>query len=216
MPITGRGFSKPGPYHSAHPSIWYCYFSIYVQNALSYFMAEKKLETTEAIDLNEEKILFEWEAPERVYQQRTKDFWVTAISILVLLSVILIFIKEYFLIMALMAVLFLYYALSTVEPGKIKNKITNWGIYFGELRYSWNVFEKFWFKKSMSTSTINFGTSLKFPRVVTMVINPTDEDKIKDICVKRIPLLESPPTFVDKLTKWFGDRLPLEDRKADK
>ena len=34
MPITGRGFSKPGPYHSAHPSIWYCYFSIYVQNAL--------------------------------------------------------------------------------------------------------------------------------------------------------------------------------------
>lgn len=216
MPITGRGFSKPGPYHSAHPSIWYCYFSIYSQNALSYFMAENNVEVTAAIDLNEEKVLFEWEAPERVYQQRNKDFWVTAIAILVLLSVILIFIKEYYLIMALMAVLFLYYALSTVEPGTIKNIITNRGIYFGELRYSWDILEKFWFKKNPSTSTINFGTLLKFPRVITMVINSADEDNIKDICVKRIPLLENAPTFVDKLTKWFGDRLPLEDRKADK
>lgn len=115
--------------------------------------------------------------------------------------------------MALVSVLFLYYALSSVPPGEVDNKITNRGVYFGELHYSWDVLEKFWFKKSLSTTTVNFGTLLKFPRMVTMVIDEKDEGKIKEIVVKRIPLLENSPTFVDKLTKWFADRLPLEDRK---
>lgn len=177
------------------------------------FMAEKKAIPVEVVDLNEEKVLFEWTAPERAYQERDKDFWITAIAILILVSVILIFIKEFFLIMALGAVLFLYYVLATVPPGEITHKITNRGIYFGEVHYPWDFLEKFWFKKSLSMATINFGTRIKFPRVVMMVINEKNQEKIKDIVVKRIPLLEDPPTFVDRMTKWFADRLPLEDRK---
>ena len=167
-------------------------------------------------DINEERVLFEWEAAERSYQKRNKDFWVTAIAILVLVSVILIFIKEFYLIVALISVLFLYYALSSVPPGTIKNKITNRGLYFGELKYEWAVLKKFWFKKNLSTQTINFGTDLRFPRMVSLIIDPKDEEKLKEIVVKRIPMLESSPTFVDRLTKWVGERLPLEDREGTK
>jgi hypothetical protein len=174
------------------------------------------LPNNDTVELNEEKTLFEWEAAERSYQKRNKDFWVTAVAILILVSVILIFIKEFFLIMALISVLFLYYALSSVPPEKIKNKITNRGLYFGELRYEWKDLKKFWFKKSMSSDTINFATSLKFPRVVSLVIDPKDTEKLKEIVVKRIPHLESSPTFVDRLTQWFAARLPLEDREATK
>jgi hypothetical protein len=163
-------------------------------------------------NINEEKVLFEWEAAERSYQKRDRDFWITAISILVLVSVILIFIKEFFLILALVSVLFLYYVLSTVPPSKAKYKITNWGIYFGEARYAWDNFEKFWFGKSLGSDMINFGTVLRFPRSVSLVINPNDQEKLKEIVVKKIPLIENSPTFVDKLTKWAGERLPLEDR----
>jgi len=49
-----------------------------------------------------------------------------------------------------------------------------------------------------------------------MVIKAEDREKLKEIIVKRIPLLNESPTFVDKLTKWFGEHLPLEDRKATK
>ena len=170
----------------------------------------------EVIDQNEEKVLFEWEAAERAYQKKDKDFWVTAIAILILVSVILIFIKEFFLIMALISVLFLYYTLSAVPPGKVKNKLTNRGIYFGELRYSWKNLKKFWFKKSMSSDTICFETELRFPRMVSLVIHPDDMGKLKEIVLKRIPMLETSPTFVDRLTKWFADRLPLEDRSDKK
>ena len=149
---------------------------------------------------------------ERSYQERDRDFWVTAIALLVLVSVILFFIKEFFLIIALGSVLFLYYVLSTVPPSKVKNKLTNRGIYFGESRYEWGWLERFWFGKSLSSKMVHFETKLRFPRQISLVINPEDEEKIKAIAVKRIPLLESSPTFVDKVTKWFGERLPLENR----
>jgi len=179
-------------------------------------MDEKKIPENEVNDLNEEKVLFEWEAPERAYQKKDKDFWVTAVAILILVSVILIFIKEFFLIMALISVLFLYYAMSAVPPGVIKNKLTNRGLYFGELRYEWGILKKFWFKNSLSNQTINFETDLRFPRMVSLVIDPKNQEELKKIVVKRIPLLEDSPTFVDRLTKWFAERLPLEDREKDK
>lgn len=167
-------------------------------------------------NLNEERVLISWEAPERAYQKKNRDFWVTAVAILILVSVILIFIKEFFLIMALISVLFLYYALSAVPPGMIKSKLTNRGLYFGELRYEWKDLEKFWFKKNMSSQTINFETKLRFPRLISLVIDPRDMDDFKEIIIKKIPHLENSPTFVDRLTKWFAERLPLEDREKDK
>lgn len=179
-------------------------------------MTQSQNPTNEINDLYEEKVLFEWEAPERAYQKKGKDFWVTSVAILILVSVILIFINEFFLIMALISVLFVYYALSSVPPGTVKNKLTNRAVYFGELRYEWNGLQNFWFKKSLSNQTINFDTMLRFPRMVSLVIDPEDQEKIKEIAIKRIPLLENSPTFVDRLTKWFADRLPLEDRKEDK
>lgn len=182
-----------------------------VENVLN-TAAEKEVKI-DFEDINDEKVLFEWEAPERAYQKRDRDFWITAIAILVLVSVILFFVKEYFLIVALGSVLFLYYVLATVPPHRITNKITNRGIYFGSLRYEWIDLENFYFKKNLSNDEVLFGTMLRFPRQIAMVIDATDRDKIKAIVVKKIPFMEASPRFIDKLTKWFADRLPLEKRE---
>ena len=120
---------------------------------ISYFIADKKEpvskpEKTEA-ERGIEKVWFEWQAPERTFQRRNRDFWITAISILVLVGVILIFIKEFYLIVALMSALFLYYGLSTVPPSTVTNKITNKAVYFGDLRYEWVLLRRFWFKTSV-------------------------------------------------------------------
>lgn len=168
------------------------------------------------IDTNEEKVLFEWTAPERAFQKREKDFWVTAIAILILVAVIFIFIKEFSLVIALGSLLFLFYVLSTVPPSNVSYRITNRGIYFGETHYYWDVLEKFWFKPSLSTEMIHFGTILRFPTAVSLVINSKDKEKIKEIVLTKIPLIETAPNFVDKLTKWFAERLPLETRVQEK
>jgi uncharacterized membrane protein YvbJ len=65
----------------------------------------------EFTDVNEERVLLEWTAAERAYKKRDRDYWVTAVAILILVSVILVFIKEFFLIMALVSLLFLYYVM---------------------------------------------------------------------------------------------------------
>jgi len=162
---------------------------------------------------NEEKVLFEWEAPERSFKKRDKDFWITTIAILVLFSVVLIFIKEFFLVVALVSVLFLYYVLSTVQPRMVKNKITNRGIKLEESTYDWRILLRFWFKKSLNSELLEFETNLRLPRQVSLVINEADKERIKEIVLKKLPLVESSPNFVDKLTKWFADRLPLEKRE---
>src|SRR4030043_375499 len=161
----------------------------------------QSVKITNPEELNEEKFLFEWEAPERTFQRRDRDFWITAIAILALVSVIFIFIKEFFLVIALGSVLFLYYVLSTVPPGNVKNKISNRGIYFGEARYGWDILERFWFKKSLSYELLLIETRLKFPRQISLVINPADKERIKGIITKRITRLEDSPSTVDKLAK---------------
>ena len=165
------------------------------------------------LDWNDEKIKFEWMAPERAYQKKDRDFWITVISILLLVSVILFFVKEFFLIVALVSVLFLYYVLSTVPPQDIKYKITNRGIYFGENRYEWDMFTRFWFKTSLSNEMIHFETILRFPSQISLVINKEDKERIKELVVKKLPLIEESPNFVDKLTKWGVSKLPLEKKK---
>ena len=167
-------------------------------------------------DWNEEKTKIEWESPERAFQKRNKDFWITIIAILILVSVILIFVKEFLLIVALASSLFLYYVMSTVPPKDIKYKITNRAIYFGEGNYKWDLLTRFWFKKSLSSEMIHFETKLRFPRQVSLVINEEDKEKIKEIVLKKLPMVEYSPNFIDKLTKWFADRLPLEKKKTEK
>jgi len=166
-------------------------------------------------DWNDEKIRFEWEAAERSYKKRDKDFWITVISILVLTSVILFFVKEFFLIVALVSALFLYYVLSTVPPQEIKYKITNRGIYFGETRYEWDLLSRFWFAKSLDSEMIHFETILRFPRQISLVIKPEDKDRIKEIVVKKLPLIEESPNFVDKLTKKMVKMIPLEKKEKN-
>jgi hypothetical protein len=198
-------------YHSPHPSLGGLVYQIFAKCFIIILMAKKIKKILE--DTNEEKTLFEWEAPERAFKKRDKDFWITVIAILVLFSVILFFIQEFFLIMALVSLLFLYYVLATVPPENVKNKITNRGVYFGKSQYDWDILELFWFRKNLDSELLEFETDLNVPRQITLVINEEDKEKIKEIVLKKLPLIESSPTFVDKLTKWFTDRLPLEKRE---
>ncbi|MFA5828392.1 MAG: hypothetical protein WC841_03490 [Candidatus Shapirobacteria bacterium] len=164
-------------------------------------------------DPSEEKTVFEWVAAERAFKNRDKDFWVTAISILVIVGIILFLIGESMLIIALCSILFLYYVLSTVPPQNVNYKITNRGLYFGELNYTWDVLERFWFKNSLDSEMMFIETKLRFPRQISFVINPADKEKLLDIMKRKIPLTENPPSAMDKTVKWFGNHLPLEKRQ---
>ncbi len=169
----------------------------------------------EVLPVREEKVLITWTAPERTFKTRDKEFWVTAIAILILVSVILFFVKEFFLILALMALIFLYYVLSTVPPGNIQNKITTKGIYVGSTHcYNWDFLKRYWFKTQFDQTILSLETKINFPRVISLIIPLKYRKKIEKIMNKYLPYEESPPGFVDKLTAWTINRLPLEDKNS--
>lgn len=167
----------------------------------------------EVLPVKEEKDLYQWEALERPYQTKDKEFWTTALSILGLVSLILIFVKEWFLIAALFALAFFYYVLTTVPPQKAKYKITNKGVYLGiSQRVDWENLKRFWFDRKWGHDLLHLETLLNFPKVISFVINTAEKGKVESIIAKFIPKEETSPNFLDKFSTWVTKKLPLETK----
>lgn len=174
---------------------------------------EPQTQPLEVLPVREEKTLFTWTAPERAFKTRDKEFWITAIAILVLVSIILFFVKEFFLILALIALIFLYYVLSTVPPESVQHKLTTKGVYIGSThRYDWDFLKKYWFKSQFDQIILSIEARAGFPSVLALIVPIKDQQEIQKIMNKYLPYEESPPGFVDKLTAWTLKRLPLEDK----
>ncbi len=167
------------------------------------------------LDSNIEKDIYVWVQMERPFKKRNREFWLTAIAILILVSVLFVYMKEFLLIMSLFSALFLFYAMSTVEPHRIKYRLTNRGIYWGDSRMEWDLLKRFWIKNSLDSEVIYFETHLRFPRQVSMVINKEDKEELKKIIARRIPCLDDSPVFVDKIANWASKKFPLETKKSE-
>lgn len=165
----------------------------------------------EVLPSKEEKTLVEWEALERPFQKKDKDFWTTILSVLGLVSLILFFVKEWFLIATLVALVFLYYVLTTVKPEKRKYKITNKGVYItSSERIDWDFLRRFWISEKWDHEMVHLDTWLKFPRVISLVIPTEKKEELIEILEKYIPQEETSPQFLDKFSTWVTNKLPLE------
>ncbi|MFH1561679.1 MAG: hypothetical protein ABID04_03855 [Patescibacteria group bacterium] len=168
----------------------------------------------EVLAVKQEKVLLTWRALERPYQKKDKEFWMTALSVLGLVCLILFFVKEWFLILALLALVFLYYALTTVAPKETEYKITTKGVYISASQvFAWDVLRRFWLDKKWGQDMIRFETWLNFPRVVGLVIAPDKKEEIEKTVAKYLPEEAMSPTAFDKLSSWLADKFPLETKK---
>lgn len=182
-------------------------------------MEKKKYEDQDdgmIMDMNIEKDIFNWSQMERPFKKRNREFWLTSMAILILVSIIFVFMKEFMLVVALFSILFLYYVMSTVPPSVIKYRITNRGIYWGDSRMEWDLLKRFWMKPNLDSEVVYFETYLRFPRQVSIVINPEDKDFLKKLIARRIPCLDDSPQFVDKLNLWISKKIPMDSKKAQK
>lgn len=172
---------------------------------------EKKTQPLEVLPVKEEKVLYQWEALERPYQKKNKEFWTTVISILGLVSLILFFVKEWFLIAALVGLVFFYYVLTTVPPGKAEYKITTQGVYISpSQKLSWEILRRFWIDEKWDHQILHLETWLNFPRVASFVVDK--EKKVEEILKKYLPQEKSSPNALDKFSSWLSKKFPLESK----
>lgn len=153
-----------------------------------------------------EKDLFSWSAQSRPFQQRGREFWVRVIAIASVFGLILFVVEGVMPVILMIAIIFLYYILSTVKPEQMDYRITNKGVKIANRTTEWLVMTRFWFSKRLDSELLVFET-LNFPGRVELVINPKDKNKLKEIISKYILEEEAPPTRMDKAADWFSKRL---------
>src|SRR4030067_3233579 len=90
------------------------------------------------------KTLYEWKAPLRTFRRRDKKYFTNLALVFLILFLGLIFIKEFFLVAVLVALLFVAYASSTIEPEVFEHHITTQGISVGGRTYYWKDLREFW------------------------------------------------------------------------
>lgn len=153
--------------------------------------------------------LFEWEAPDRYEYSFNDKSFIILIAISLVLIVFLAILQKYFLMGALIALLFFIYVVFTTKPMKIKHKITARGIDFNDKLYEWYMFDNFYFTKRNKQNFLIVNTKLRFPNSLIMLLE--EKDRLPVFLLLQEYVLYKDIKKQDRLEKMsFGEYIPLE------
>lgn len=159
----------------------------------------------------EEKILLEWEAPERVFTKRGKPYFNKLFTILFVLALVAIFFKEFLLAGVLAALGFVLYVLGTIPPRMSKNQVTTHGIKVHGEEYVWEDLTDFWYTEKEGTTVLNVDTKKLFPGRLFLILTGVGKNEVGEILVQHLPYHKTPhEDFLDKLGSAFSRRFRLE------
>lgn len=163
----------------------------------------------EVLPVREIKTLLCWKAPARPFKRQTREFWRLTLTIVFLISVILLFFKEWFLIATIIALTFVYYVLSTVLPEEVEYRLTNRGVRMGEINYPWEVLYRFWFAKKWNQVVLNVEGQVGLGGRLMMMLGKQDQKEVQAVMGKYLLHEEAPPTFFDTASEWLSKKIPI-------
>jgi hypothetical protein len=154
-----------------------------------------------------ERDLVTWTAPARPFQRHNKQFYTTVFAIAGIISLVLFLAEGIMPVVLVVALVFLFYVLSTVQPENIEYKITTRGVKIADKLTVWQTMTRFWFVKRSGSDVLAFETSL-IPGRIEIVINQSIKDDLKKEISAYIPYEEVPASGFDKVTDWVTAKLP--------
>lgn len=156
-----------------------------------------------------ETVLLEWQAPNRPFKKRNRQYYTTIGVIVFLICMILFFAGQFLPIAVVIAVAFLAYVLSAVPPEMVTNRITTYGVRADDNLYHWDEFGRFWFTEKYHQKLLHFEVT-RFPGELTLVVTDQDEAELKDI-LGTVLINEKPPLgSFDKAAQWLQEKVPLD------
>lgn len=170
--------------------------------------------TTETQPRNEVKTLLSWSAPGRPFKKRTKQFFLTAILITLLVEIILFLFSQYLLMLVVLSLLFLSFTLATVPPKDFHYRISNQGVTIEDHMYLWQELYDFYFKQRENIDILHIRTRAIFPGELTITLGEVDKDHVKQAMIPYLPYREIVrSTFMEKSGDWLSKNFPLEGTK---
>lgn len=172
-------------------------------------MREKDEKRIEDLDMGDEKILYSWKSVERPFKKWSKELYSTIIVLAVLVSIIFFFIEGMMPVLVIWAIVFMAWVMSRTEPGVLEHQITDKGIRTGGGLYRWEWMRIYWFEERWGRRLLRVLLS-RFPGQLVLVFDKTEEKKIREVMGKFLILEKPEATWVEKIVKWFEDKVPLE------
>jgi len=161
----------------------------------------------------QEEVYASWSSPSRLFKKRDKEFFINIFAIVFLLSVILVFVREFVLIATVLSIVFLIYVLSTVPPEEVNHRVTNLGIESAGHFYRWEECADFWFEEQWGQHMLVLRLFMA-PRVI-ILLGSQPKDKMREYVAHHIPFREQPDrTWVDNAARWITEKIPLEKPQA--
>lgn len=153
--------------------------------------------------------LLVWTSPSRLFKRRDREYFTNIGAIVFLLTIILVFAREFVLIAAVLSIVFLIYVLSTVPPEEVHHKITSLGIESAGHFYRWEELADFWLEEQWGQHMLVLRPFLA-PRAI-ILLGSQDHEKVRELVAKHIPFREEPQkTWVDNAASWLTKKIPLE------
>jgi hypothetical protein len=174
-------------------------------------MPEEDLEEFQHTHHEEFKPL-EWTAPGRPFQKRTKQFYLTALLVMLLIEIILFLFSQYMLMVVVLSLVFVGFALAAVPPKNFHYRISSEGIMIEDAFFLWRELYDFYFKKD-GIETIHIRTQSYLPGELIVTLGNIDKETVKNALNQYIPYREYvKPSFMEKSGDWLAKNFPLESK----
>ncbi|NTU74335.1 hypothetical protein HGB07_09455 [Candidatus Roizmanbacteria bacterium] len=157
----------------------------------------------------EEIIQIEWTSYERPQKKWSKEFYSSVIVMAVLGSIILFAIENIMPVLVIWSMVFMLWTMSRTEPRLENYAISSWGLKTKERTYRFEAMNNFWFESKWGGRLMRINLA-GAPWHLVIVINHEDEDKIRKLMLQSVTYQEPTITWIDRLVKWLGDKIPLE------
>lgn len=162
--------------------------------------------------IEQEKVLLKWTAKSRPFNPKGMQTRQVLVVLGVLVTMILVFAKEWMLLVVLAAGAFYYYAVNHVPPEEAEYQITNKGIRaYGRL-FMWWEFSHWWWIEKGTIKMIGMEIPSGVLGSIFVPIERRMEKEVEDILNKYV-LYEVPTeTMLDKVGRWVAEKFPLENK----
>lgn len=147
------------------------------------------------------RILFDWSAPLRVFKPLNRADFRRLVIWSIVLGLVLIFFKEFFLALALFAVLFFSYVMGTVPPENTRHRITESGITTLGHTYLWRELRSFYFAAKGDYTVLHVETAVR-PSRLSLIVAGIDRNQLGYTLSYYLPHREVPSAgILEKLAE---------------
>jgi uncharacterized membrane protein YdbT with pleckstrin-like domain len=155
----------------------------------------------------------EWTAPGRPFKKRSKQFYLTALLIMLLVEIILFLFSQYLLMAVVISLVFVAFSLAAVPPKDFHYRISNEGVMIEDGFFICRELYDFYFKDRDGVKTLHLGTHAFLPGELIVTLGDMDEEAVKNALIPYLPYREYvKPTVVEKSADWLTNNFPLEKK----